>query len=34
MNGRGHINNWMRARQKDFGAKYGNENIITKRPNG
>ena len=32
---RSHINNWIRERQKDFRAKYGNRKIIIKKkPDG
>ena len=32
-NGRNQTNNWVRKEQKDFGTKYGNEKVITKKPN-
>ena len=34
VNGQSHTNNQVRKRQKDFGAKYGNGKIVTKKPNG
>ena len=34
VNGWSHTNNRMRDRQEDFGAKYGNGKIITKKPDG